>query len=238
VASLYLANRLDVLRRAQNADGGWAFYAGKQNSWLEPTVYAALALDGEPASERAWNLIQSWQLPDGSWKAAANVAHANWTSSLAALLAAAKGAPSAKGLAWLEQASRGGGWAWHDESGPSAEPTAWSVLAMLKGRGAADRISPARSLLLAEALTPELAGLLLLVMQGTAAPELKVLASGWLAQTGPGVARARLVLGLRLHGVDVPEPEDGGLHPNLAVTALEALGAREGRHALLRTGVA
>ena len=66
MATLYLAKRLEALRRAQNADGGWAFEAGKQHSWLEPTVYAALALHGEPEADRAWDLVRRWQRPDGS----------------------------------------------------------------------------------------------------------------------------------------------------------------------------
>src|SRR5579862_4502833 len=54
----YLGSRLDTLRRTQNPDGGWGYFPGKQ-SWLEPTVYAAFALAGEPGADRAWTLLKS-----------------------------------------------------------------------------------------------------------------------------------------------------------------------------------
>ena len=49
MAESYLGVRQDILRRSQNPDGGWSFYRGKQ-SWLEPTFYAALVLNGDPAA--------------------------------------------------------------------------------------------------------------------------------------------------------------------------------------------
>ena len=48
--SSYLQARLETLRRSQNPDGGWGYFARKA-SWLEPTAYAALALHGEPAAD-------------------------------------------------------------------------------------------------------------------------------------------------------------------------------------------
>ena len=99
----YLRARLDILRRSQNSDGGWGYFPGK-SSWLEPTAYAALALHGEPASDRAWKLIQSWQLPDGSWRPSATVAVSSWATSLCATIAIARNewdAPLAKAIAWL-----------------------------------------------------------------------------------------------------------------------------------------
>jgi hypothetical protein len=76
VAVSSLGVRLDLLRRAQNADGGWSYFPGKQ-SWLEPTFYAALALHGDPAADRAWALLRSWQRADGSWHPAAEVQDAS-----------------------------------------------------------------------------------------------------------------------------------------------------------------
>lgn len=99
----YLRARLDILRRSQNSDGGWGYFPGKA-SWLEPTAYAALALHGEPAADRAWKLIQSWQLPDGSWRPAAAVTGSSWATSLCATIAMARkewDAPLEKGIAWL-----------------------------------------------------------------------------------------------------------------------------------------
>src|ERR1700739_4208191 len=82
----YLESRLNVLRSAQNPDGGWGYFPGKQ-SWLEPTVYASLALRGEPAATGAWALISSWQARDGSWRPSADVQVAHWSTSLCVTLA-------------------------------------------------------------------------------------------------------------------------------------------------------
>src|SRR5260370_12221077 len=65
MAESYLGIRLEALRRAQNPDGGWAYFPGK-SSWLEPTVYAALALHGESAGERARKLLGAWQAEGGA----------------------------------------------------------------------------------------------------------------------------------------------------------------------------
>ncbi len=99
----YLSARLAVLRKTQNSDGGWGYFAGK-SSWLEPTAYAALALAGEPAADRAWKLLSSWQLPDGSWKPAAEVQVSSWGTSLCATIAMARnewGQPLESGVKWL-----------------------------------------------------------------------------------------------------------------------------------------
>ena len=99
----YLGARLAVLRSTQNSDGGWGYFAGK-SSWLEPTAYAALALAGEPAADRAWKLLSSWQLPDGSWKPAAEVQVSSWGTSLCATIAMVRnewGQPLQNGVKWL-----------------------------------------------------------------------------------------------------------------------------------------
>ncbi|HVO97474.1 MAG TPA: prenyltransferase/squalene oxidase repeat-containing protein [Bryobacteraceae bacterium] len=91
------------LREAQNADGGWGYFRGKQ-SWLEPTVYAAMALHGEPAADRAWDLLKSWQGSDGGWRPSASVPIPGWGTSLCVSLAIARGEfgePFKKGVAWL-----------------------------------------------------------------------------------------------------------------------------------------
>ncbi|MSV35626.1 MAG: hypothetical protein EXQ47_08525 [Bryobacterales bacterium] len=95
--------RLDALREWQNADGGWGYFPGKE-SWLEPTAYAALALHGEPAADRAWKLLSSWQMPDGSWRPSERVNVANWGTLLCVTIALARnefGAPLRQGVAWL-----------------------------------------------------------------------------------------------------------------------------------------
>lgn len=102
-SNTYLGARLSALRQSQNPDGGWGYFAGKA-SWLEPTAYAALALAGEPAADRAWKLLSSWQLPDGSWKPSASVDVANWGTSLCTTIAMARnewGTPLRNGVNWL-----------------------------------------------------------------------------------------------------------------------------------------
>lgn len=99
----YLGVRLDILRRSQNPDGGWSYYTGKQ-SWLEPTFYGALALHGDPAADRAWSLIKSWQQSDGSWPPTAGAAISGWGTALCVTLAQIRGEMDGsflKGLAYL-----------------------------------------------------------------------------------------------------------------------------------------
>jgi hypothetical protein len=103
VEDSFLGVRLDALRRAQNPDGGWGYFPGK-SSWLEPTAYAAMALHGEPAADRAWALLRAWQSPDGSWRPGASVNVASWGTSLCVTIAIARqewGAPLQKGVEWL-----------------------------------------------------------------------------------------------------------------------------------------
>jgi hypothetical protein len=109
----YLKVRLDALRQAQNADGGWGYFfgkdfaggaAGNRDSWLEPTAYAALALHGEPAAERAWKLLTSWQMADGSLKPSPAVTISSWATSLFVTIAVARndwGPATRKGVDWL-----------------------------------------------------------------------------------------------------------------------------------------
>src|SRR5258707_11172830 len=77
-----------TLAAAQNADGGWAYFPGKQ-SWLEPTAYALLALAGTPDGAvfaRGWERIRSWELPGGGWRGCAAVDEAHWATSLVVTL--------------------------------------------------------------------------------------------------------------------------------------------------------
>ncbi|MGH9662636.1 MAG: prenyltransferase/squalene oxidase repeat-containing protein [Bryobacteraceae bacterium] len=99
----YAAARRDFLRSVQNPDGGWGFFPGKQ-SWLEPTAYATLALHGDAAADRAWRLVRSWQLPDGSWPASAQAREPHWTTALAITLHTARKVhddPFRRGVQWL-----------------------------------------------------------------------------------------------------------------------------------------
>ncbi len=152
-----LDQRLNALRKAQNADGGWPYFAGKQ-SWLEPTAWAALALHGDPAADRAWNLLRSWQIPDGSWRPSADVQISNWGTALCVTIACVRGEfddSFRRGVAWLlgsygigsvspkEPIVKSGlfsggrnpkprGWPWKPNASSSIEPTAISLLALKK----------------------------------------------------------------------------------------------------------
>ncbi len=155
MSDLYLDVRLDALRRTQNPDGGWGYFPGKQ-SWLEPTAYAALALHGEPAADRAWTLVKSWQSPDGSWKPSAEVQIANWGTALCVTIASVRGEfddSFRKGVDWLlgsdgnesnmlarafakvglihpERNLSLTGWPWKPNSASWVEPTAHSLIAL------------------------------------------------------------------------------------------------------------
>jgi hypothetical protein len=242
--SLYLSVRLDRLRQTQNADGGWAFYAGKEASWLEPTVYAALALHGQPEADRAWKLIENWQLPSGGWRPSAAVPGANWSTSLAVLLgtkhAGKASVPVAKGLEWLRNNARDGAWSWRrgtwDITAGAAEPTALAVLAMrCAGADPADYAEDAQEFLLADQLSPDTCGPALVGLQGfSQVPALAPMATMWAAQTTSPLNRAWIQLGLRVNNIEVADLPATTLPRNLGIVALEALAARDGNHSLLR----
>jgi hypothetical protein len=161
------AAQLEFLRAAQNPDGGWGFFSGKRQSWLEPTAYALIALHADPSSarhfERGWNLMRSWQLPDGSWKPCAAVAEPHWTTSLCVTLHCLRGVhdqPFERGVAWLVGTSgiENGlqfriahllrpsvveldpsfkAWPWRPGNASWIEPTAHALVALKKASGAA-----------------------------------------------------------------------------------------------------
>ncbi|MBK5295122.1 MAG: hypothetical protein JJE04_26030 [Acidobacteriia bacterium] len=143
----------------QNKDGGWGFAPGRA-SWLEPTYYAMLALDGVPAHakalDRAWNRIRSWQLPGGGCRPTDAVDQPGWTTALWIQLHCRRKVFDGKfhdALFWLTQA-RGDegklwrrllhpflkpeegylperyGWSWFPETNSWVEPTVHSLLAM------------------------------------------------------------------------------------------------------------
>jgi len=157
VADSFLGVRLDILRRSQNPDGGWSYYTGKQ-SWLEPTFYGALVLHGDPAADRAWALIKSWQQPDGSWPPTAGAAISGWGTALCLTLAHIRGEVDGsflKGLAyllktagteselWRRALAKIGlidpgrnlslkGWPWKEGTSSWVEPTAHTLIALKK----------------------------------------------------------------------------------------------------------
>lgn len=163
MAEVYLAKRRAFLLDNQNVDGGWGYFPGKA-SWLEPTAYAMLALAGDPASsnarERGWHLLESWQLPDGSWRAGSQVSDGTWVTALAVTLCAVDREPRpmlAKGvhnlvltsgsersttfrlmeffgLGKIEQDTTHLGWPWRHGTSSWIEPTAHTLVALKKAR--------------------------------------------------------------------------------------------------------
>jgi hypothetical protein len=148
-----------MLEAAQNADGGWGYFPGKQ-SWLEPTVYALLAMWDQPGSRRAfdrgWALVRSWEVAAGGWQACALVNGAHWATSLVVTLQCVMGnydEPLRRGVRWLADSTgaetrlvsrlahwlspqtvefdpRLGGWPWEAGDSSWVEPTAHALMAL------------------------------------------------------------------------------------------------------------
>lgn len=157
VGDSYVGARLNVLRKLQNADGGWGYFPKKQ-SWLEPTVFGALALHGGPEADRAWALLAGWQQSDGSWRPSSAVQVSTGGTALCVTTAAIRGEygdPFRKGVEWLVQtagvesrlrnrilASIGllkpdrnlsvKGWPWKPNTSSWVEPTSHALVALKK----------------------------------------------------------------------------------------------------------
>ena len=155
-----LSSRRDFLRQTQNADGGWGYFPGKR-SWLEPTLYATLALHGDTSATKSFALIQSWALPSGGWRMAADVPDANWTSALCLTVYIARSVRDKafdRGLArvlstvgaegsflmeitrrinpaMVEIDNRVQGWPWRPNNASWVEPTVHSVVALKHAAG-------------------------------------------------------------------------------------------------------
>lgn len=163
MGELYLESRLDFLRASQNPDGGWGYFRGKQ-SWLEPTTYAMLALQGTPGSEAplasAWKLVRSWQLSDGSVRPTQQVEDGTWVTAHLVTLASVRGlddqdvtrsvnwlvgvvgaehslpmrAASALHLLKTKLDVSHQGWPWRDGNASWIEPTVHTLVALKKVR--------------------------------------------------------------------------------------------------------
>ena len=153
----FLQQRLEVLRRTQNADGGWGYFAGR-TSWLEPTAYAAMALHGESAADRAWKLLCSWQTADGGWRPSEAAREPAWGGSVCLSIAlgrkewqdASRIPALRKTVSWLFESSgaesnwfliamhmfNGGrdyglqGWPWKPGDSSWVEPTSHALVAL------------------------------------------------------------------------------------------------------------
>ena len=171
-----LQKRREHLLRFQNADGGWGYFPGKE-SWLEPSVYAALALRSSAASEKALTLLERWQRPDGAWHPNAKVSDAHWSTALMLTLYRSIGRANSRydaGLTWLakmtgaegslpvrivqrfqphvvDQDESIHGWPWRPGNSSWVEPTAQSLVALKQSPRAleyASRIQEGESYLL------------------------------------------------------------------------------------------
>jgi hypothetical protein len=176
----YRRRRIAALLKAQNPDGGWGYFAGKR-SWLEPTAYALLALheqmDG-PAWQRGWELVRSWQMPDGGWRPNAQVVESHWTTALAVTLHCVKkqfDEPFQNGVRWL-LSQRGvestllaqvigifvpnhlgherkfAGWPWVPGTNSWIEPTAHALVALKKAAPHVDSRELRKRVALAEGM--------------------------------------------------------------------------------------
>jgi hypothetical protein len=149
MADSYL--RLEFLRRAQNTDGGWGYFPGKE-SRLESTYYVLKSL---PLDEKALAFLLALQNPDGGFRAGPTLPGSTWVTALAIpLLAQAKQAsPLRRAASWLMNTSGADGkliarlasfigfhpvdqdpslqgWPWHPGNNAWVEPTVHSLLAL------------------------------------------------------------------------------------------------------------
>ena len=151
--------RRAFLLKAQNPDGGWGYFPGRE-SWLEPTAWAALALHGQKPAERAYKLVRAWQNTDGSSGPTADVDSPHWTASMILALAAlrrdmpvvkrgveyllntsgAESGPLMRVMYFLNSKGRDRdpnfeGWAWREGASAWIEPTVHGITALrLAGR--------------------------------------------------------------------------------------------------------
>jgi hypothetical protein len=261
---------------------------------LEPTFYAALSFHGDPAGDKAWALLSSWQQSDGSWRPSSGVQVDNWGTSLCVTLATVRGEfgePFQRGVRWLlgsagvesnllsRMAARIGllkaerdislqGWPWKPDTSSWVEPTVHALVALKKASGklpSADlqkRVSTGEAQILdvrcrdggwnygsRAALGidlpsyPETTAVALVGLQGRGdlGNSLDVARQMLDQQTASPLARAWLTIALRLHGARPPELDQqprvpGSASPDLMITAVEALAARDGNYKLLATG--
>jgi hypothetical protein len=157
-----------LLKRAQNPDGGWGYFAGK-TSRLEPTCWALLAL-GDVAGEAAVRRLATWPVrnhlllerptgePNFAFHALALLTLLKrgfeHTSGSYALIRALQ---RVKGIAYeptpmLKQDNSLQAWSWTRNTFSWVEPTAWCVLALKKWRAVPGAVVSAERLHVAERL--------------------------------------------------------------------------------------
>jgi hypothetical protein len=286
----YRAERVDALIATQNADGGWGYFAGKR-SWLEPTTYSLLALHDQmdqPNWQRGWDLVRSWQLPDGSWRPNEQVVESHWSTALAVTLHCARHVFDGnfqRGVAWLldqkgEESTnlsrflglfvanhighdrKFAGWPWLPGTTSWIEPTSHALVALKRAAPRVEGGLLRRRVTLAEGMIlrrrcadggwnygsraalgidlpsyPETTALALLGLQSCGEADLSqdlLRARELWQQCNARLGRAWLAISLRNFGVNLPEDTRPLSKNDVLATALEALSAPNGGHALLR----
>lgn len=137
-----------------------------------------------------------------------------------------------RGRDWLKDQSESVGWPWK-KVGAAVEPTAWASLALPA------LLNETSEFILQAEISPDTCGPVLMALQGSEeGRKLVEMAQYWAAETRSPMTRAWIKLGLRLNGTEIADSEESGIPKNLMVVALEALGAREGNHRLLKVSEA
>ncbi|MFN7997665.1 MAG: prenyltransferase/squalene oxidase repeat-containing protein [Bryobacteraceae bacterium] len=149
---------LDIIRTAQNADGGWPYRKG--GSWTEPTVFALLAMlaakTPPPREHPSLIWLRKTQRQDGGWAPRPAVDQTTWVTALVALLPSELlGKPAhMRAVNWLLKHSgmestsgfqvreflvtgelpgnSDSGWPWYPGAAAWVTPTAMSTLALKK----------------------------------------------------------------------------------------------------------
>ncbi len=147
---------MQTLISAQNSDGGWGYRGG--SSWTEPTVFALLALGGEPSASagvargRAW--LATNQREDGGFAPRPSVEPSTWVTALPVLLGGLDSSSERRAVNWLlEQTNQDAtfvyrfrrwmlgsgpdsvslpGWSWYPGTAGWVTPTALTILALRK----------------------------------------------------------------------------------------------------------
>lgn len=168
-----ISSWLENLASLAHPSGGWG-YAPGQESHLEPTCLALLALSLEPGTHadimqkaRAW--LESCRMPDGTFRLGRGRDEAVWPTAFVLFVQAALGEPTqevsktAETLLAIQGRNLGDavntdihdidlkliGWPWAHGNSSWAEPTAWACFALRKaGCGDSPRVQEGLKLLL------------------------------------------------------------------------------------------